>query len=172
MPGSVAQPMEEDVYERIKQGYMELKGSDLKVSVLCDHIGITMSEFYQCYHDLDDLRGQLQRETVREMSEYISSAMPDGFDIDVYIDSGLDYIQSNIELFEFSLFGSNDSAFMELWCKSLVKTLKKSTGCEDKLKLEMTAYMIIRGMAFVLSNNLFNDHGSLNQMASRAVSEL
>lgn len=163
--------MTDDIYERIKDGYIGLfeSGKEIRVSALCESIDITMSEFYQCYHDIVDLGNQLQRDEVREMSKRIESSMPDGFDVYIYIDVGLEFMKYHSERFIFFIETLKDAGFMDLWSKSLVKSMKNRYGSEDVMSLEMVSFAIIKGMIRAFQNDDEGDYGHLKQLASKMV---
>ena len=163
--------MTDDIYECIKDGYIGLfeSGKEIRVSALCESIDITMSEFYQCYHDIVDLGNQLQRDEVREMSKRIESSMPDGFDVNIYVDEGLEFMNEHSQRFTFFIETLKDSGFMDLWSKSLVKSMKKRYGSEDVLSLEMVSFAIIRGMIEAFQNDAEGDHEHLKSLASKMI---
>jgi len=163
--------MTDDIYERIKDGYIGLfeSGKEIRVSALCESIDITMSEFYQCYHDIVDLGNQLQRDEIREMSKRIESSMPEGFDVNIYIDVGLESMKEHSVRFNFFIETLKDSGFIDQWSKSLVKMLKKRYGSEDVLSLNMVSFAIIRGMIDAFQNDVDGDHKHLKFLASEMV---
>lgn len=159
--------MADDIYERIQKGYIDLcvSGSEMRVSKLCENIDITMSEFYQCYHDLEDLHTQMQRDVIRDMFKTIEDHMQDGFDICIFIDRGLEFMEGCSETFDFFIDVDKDAKFNEHWCSKLIKAVKKVTGSEDQLALETLSYAVIGGMIYAYKNDL-EDHSSLNRMAT------
>ncbi len=166
--------MADDIYSRIKQSYMDLYSDrkEIKIASLCDHIDITMSEFYQCYHDLDDLRSQMQRDIIRDMGRYIEEKMGDVFGIGQYIGLALDYVESNMDEFDFYINTVKDTSFLEQWKKALYKAMKKNIPDTEQLKLEMVSYSIIMGMVCIIRDGSLDDSGTLIEFSEKMASLL
>ncbi len=165
--------MSDDIYERIQEGYIDLcvNGGEMRVSALCERIDIIMSEFYQCYHDLDDLHTQMQRDIIRDMFKSVEASMTDGFDICAFIDKSMEFMNAHSDRFDFFIDVDKDTKLNELWSNKLVKTLKKATGSDDQLALETLSNAVIGGMVYAYSNDV-DDISSLKKMASALVAML
>ena len=165
--------MSDDIYERIQEGYIDLcvNGGEKRVSALCDRIDIIMSEFYQCYHDLDDLHSQMQRDIIRDMFKSVEGFMTDGFDICIFIDKSMEFMNAHADRFDFFIDVDKDTKLNELWSSKLVKTLKKATGSDDLLALETLSNAVIGGMIYAYGSDI-DDCSSLKKMASALVTML
>ncbi|MBQ7978212.1 MAG: TetR/AcrR family transcriptional regulator [Candidatus Methanomethylophilaceae archaeon] len=168
----------EDVDTRLKQSFIRLYSSEHKVfvSALCKDAGISRNTFYEHYASMDSLVSDIRREILSDLMDYTGQYIDpesDGFDLDRYIDSGLEYISAHMEEFRAFIVDNHDEDFSRMWSHRISSNLRKLPGCrQDPVMAEMLSYALVGALSYAVRMGLSQNMTSAKAFFKNALGGL